>query len=171
MRVAALRTDIGRLYIDDVENRSQRNFSSEPVGQSRYLHTPTDAELTKILTAYGIDGTLTLAALRTAVYGGVTPPFTSVDVSGATLSGLGPIAGLPAPQEAAIILELQNLIAPSLVETGPVLLSFVYGKLSKFSLTSYRPGSPYPETIARLGFAAAAAVACVDNDGVTPFSL
>jgi hypothetical protein len=170
MRVAALRTDIGHLNLDDVENSSQRNFSSEPAGQSRYFHAPTDAELTAVLAKYGITTTtLPLATLRTAVYGGATAPYASVNVASATLIALAGISALAATPQAACVADLQNLIAPSLVETGPVLLSFVYGKLHKLSNTSFQPGSPNAATIARLGYSAHAAVACVANDGSTPF--
>jgi len=172
MRVAALRTDIGHLYLDDVENRSQKNFSSEPAGQSRYFHVPTDAELTTVLASFGITlTTLPLATLRTAVYGGATAPFTSVDVSSATLVALAGISALVGAVQTACVTALQNLIAPSLVETGPVLLSFVYGKLSKLSAVTFQPGSPFPETETRLGYAATAAVAVVENDGNTPYSV
>lgn len=44
------RTDLPKgLYISDIENTSQRNFSSEPAGQSRYFRRPTDAELLGVL--------------------------------------------------------------------------------------------------------------------------
>jgi hypothetical protein len=49
MRVAVVRTDISKFYLADVENTSQRNFSSEPKGQSRYIYKPSNAELTAIL--------------------------------------------------------------------------------------------------------------------------
>ena len=172
MRVAALRSDIKDIYLDDVENSSQRTFSSEPAGQSRYFHLPSDAELTAILTKYSITLiTLPLATLRTAVYGAAVAPFSSVDVSSATLVALAGISGLGPTPQAACVADLQNLIAPPLVETGPVLLSFVYGKLNKLSNVSYQPGSPNAATIARLGYIANAAVACVESDGVTPFSV
>jgi hypothetical protein len=49
MRVGIVRSDIGKLYLSDVENKSQRNFSSQPKGQSRYLSKPTDAQLATML--------------------------------------------------------------------------------------------------------------------------
>ena len=348
MRVAALRTDIGHLYLDDIENSSQRNFSSEPAGQSRYIHSPTDAELAAVLKSYAFvtrvgstaspfdttiaDGTIlkikasaaaaytsitvtsgaavtaaqivvdlnlgftnaglpfrarvsganvaidstiggpaayiqmdtTAAALATvlgltiaalsgltvsllikAVYVGlnavagqtgvaatvtafdgteatiggltgmqasdvgkvitfsgsanpanngtfrindfisatsvkvanedaVSPDAAltwteyanmSVDVSVATINALSSFSLLTTAQKSALDTAIANVIAPSLVETGPVLLSFVYGKLSKLSSSSYQPGG------ARIGLPAGAAVACVANDGSTPYTI
>lgn len=51
MRVGIVRTDIGNLYLSDLENSSQRCFSSEPRGQSRYVHRLTTAEITALLEA------------------------------------------------------------------------------------------------------------------------
>lgn len=161
MRVAIVRTDLGHLYLDDVENTSQRHFSSEPAGQSRYFHRPSDAELTAVLAKYGITtATLSLATLRAAVY----PSATTVNVAPATLTALAGITALTATQ-AACVADLQNLIAPSLVETGPALLSFAYGKLSKLRSAAFQPGA------GRSGLPAGIAVAIVANDGSTAFTL
>lgn len=54
MRVAIVRTDIQKLYLQDIENSSQRDFSSEPKGQSRYFVHPTDAQLTAVLNRYAL---------------------------------------------------------------------------------------------------------------------
>lgn len=54
MRVAIVRTDISKIYLADVENSSQRDFSSQPKGQSRYLVHPTDAQLTAVLNQYAL---------------------------------------------------------------------------------------------------------------------
>ncbi len=51
MRLATVRTDIQKIYLSDIENASQRNFSSQPKGQSRYIVRPTDAQLLAILEA------------------------------------------------------------------------------------------------------------------------
>lgn len=53
MRIGVVRTDLNRIYLSDLENTSQRNFSSEPPGQSRYISRPTDAQLTAALVAGG----------------------------------------------------------------------------------------------------------------------
>jgi hypothetical protein len=54
MRIGFTRTDIGPLYIDDIENRSQRNFSSEPRGQSRYFARAASADLEAALDQWAI---------------------------------------------------------------------------------------------------------------------
>lgn len=48
-----IRNDIGGVYIADVENTSQRYFSSEPAGQSRYVKKPTNSDLASVLNLYG----------------------------------------------------------------------------------------------------------------------
>ncbi len=54
MRIGIVRTDIARIYLSDIENASQRDFSSQPKGQSRYLEYPTDAQLTAVLNKYAL---------------------------------------------------------------------------------------------------------------------
>jgi hypothetical protein len=366
MRVAPLRSDIGHIYLDDVENASQRNFSSEPVGQSRYFDLPTDAGIASMLasvafvtllgtnastfnttgsnatklnikasasasytqitvtsgaaqtaaqvvadlnagfssnglpflarvsgTHVAIDSTvggpnafielsasspstaalqtvlgltagsavsgLTVAALKNAVYVGVNAvagqtgsaasiatagPYgvngttvalltgltgmtaamvgqcitvsgatsavnngtflitgyvsstsvyaankdaiadasngsltwtqyanLSVNVSAATINALSTFTNLSTAQQTALDNAVANLIAPSLVETGPVLLSFVYGKLGLLSSTAFQPGFPNVTTETRLGYPPGPAVACVEADGVTPYTV
>jgi len=365
MRVALVRSDIGRVYLDDVENTSQRDFSAEPPGQSRYFEVPTDAQITSMLagvafvTSLGtnaqpfdttvangaklnirtsatasftqitissaagqtaasivtqlnaaflaagigavarataanhvaIDTTvggpngyleisaatpsaaalqtvlglavaatsgLTVAQLKTAVYIGASAipgqtgaaavitsvlngyatvttltgmtsgdvgrcitfsgsthptnngtfritqflsatsvvianvdavvdagPLTwteyanlTIDVSAATINALSTFANLSAAQQTALDNAIANLIAPSLVETGPVLLSFAFGKLSKLFNPAYQPGtgvsSAYPfgeGALTRLPYPPGAAVAIVANDGHTIFTL
>lgn len=162
MRVAIVRSDVGHMYLDDIENTSQRDFSSEPAGQSRYLHRPTDAELTAILAKYSITlVTLPLATLRAAVY----PTAVTVNVASATLTALAGISALAPTAQAACVADLQNAIAPSLVETGPVLLSFVYGVLSKMKVATFQPGGT------RGNLPAGIAAAIVANDGSTVYTV
>lgn len=269
MRVAFIRTDISREYLSDIENSSQRNFSSEPQGQSRYLHKPTDTELANMLAVYGrltirgsdtaatvdtsvangtklnirigstatysqitvtssataaktaivtelnagfvaaglgltarISGTnqvaidttlggpdayvsisasspstgalhtvlglaasattgLSVAALKAAVY----PSATTVNVAPATINALSTFSLLATATQTSLDTAVADLVAPSLVETGPVLLSFVYGVLSKLRSSTFQPGG------ARIGLAAGAAVAIVANDGSTVYSI
>jgi hypothetical protein len=54
MRIAIVRTDIQKVYLSDIENSSQRDFSSEPKGQSRYFARPSDAQLTAVLNQYAL---------------------------------------------------------------------------------------------------------------------
>jgi hypothetical protein len=162
MRVAMVRADIHRVYLSDVENTSQRNFSSEPIGQSRYFTKPTDAALIAIETKYGITQiVLPVATLKAAIY----PTAVTVDVRSVTLGALAGITGLAPTPKAACIAEFQALVAPKLVETGPVLLSFVYGIISKLRSTTFQPGG------ARIGLPIGVAAAIVQDDGFTVFTL
>lgn len=277
MRVGIVRSDIGKVYLADVENRSQRNFSSQPAGQSRNFEKPTDAKLLAVLNAKAIlsakgDNTsatsnttggnnvlrirtsstsaysvltvtsnaalpkatlvadlntafanaglplrarlttsgadtnkvtidtvapnsgptgylqidtaangstlnallhsgwavspptltgLSVAALKTAAY----PSATTIDVSTGTLSGLSTFVSMLLTERQALEAAIADSIAPSLVETGPVLLSFVHGQLSKLRSTAFQPGG------ARIGLPAGVAVAVVESDGSTPFTV
>jgi DNA-binding phage protein len=267
--MAIVRSDIGHLYLNDVENRSQRNFSSQPPGQSRYFHKPTDAEFAALLgrvafltiqgsdtaatvdttiangtklniktsaaapytqvvvtssatlaktqivtelnlaflnaglglvariagtnkitidttakgtTAYvsisasspstaalhtvlGLAATTTtgmsVATLKTAAY----PTAITVDVSTATLGALSTFALQTVAAKAATVAAIADFIAPSLIETGPALLSFALGNMSKLTSALFQPGG------ARIGLPIGVAAAIVANDGVTPFTL
>lgn len=266
MRVGAIRTDIQKVYLADIENRAQRCFSSEPPGQSRYLAKPSDADLKEVLDTYAflslygsnnaatvdtsmganellikvkatdsfttisvtenaataktlirdeintqleaaglplvarlagnrliIDSTgtnsgpgayiaididanstlnpvvgftagalsgLSVAALKAAVYAGG-----SVDVSDATITALSTFQYLTTAAQDDLVAGVADLVAPSLVETGPVLLSFVYGNLSKYNAADFQPGGD------RVGLPSGAAVVCLEDDGSTLFSV
>lgn len=281
MRIGIVRTDIQKVYLADLENTSQRNFSSEPPGQSRYISRPTDAQLTAALVAGGahvsilgtvagatkatngpsnvlrvrtsptaafsvitvtssatlanaqlitelntgigtaglplvarlgnagtplqvllestvngpsayleIDTTangsnlntavgfaaggvilngLTPATLRVAVY----PTATTINVASATITALGSspavanatFGNLTTVQQAAIVLAVQDSVAPKLVETGRALLSFDRGIIAKLRSALFQPGG------ARSGLPAGIAAAVVANDGSTVFSV
>lgn len=270
MRVAIVRSDIQSFYLNDVENSSQRNFSSEPVGQSRYLKKPTDAQLQAVLdskakltirgantaatvdTAGTANGTLlniktssaaaftqvtvtsnatlakaqivtelnaqfvlnglglvarisgtnqvtidstakganayievsasspstaalhtllgitaaattpaSLATVKAAVY----PTATTVNVAPATINALSTFTLALAADQDALNLALADLIAPKMIETGAVLLSFAFGNLSKLRVASFQPGG------ARAGLPAGICAAIVANDGSTPFTV
>lgn len=92
MRVGIVRSDIGKIFLNDVESRSQRCFSKEPPGQALYLHKPTDAELLAVLDGYAnltIRGSDTNATVDTTVANGTklnirtssTAAFTQVTVT------------------------------------------------------------------------------------------
>jgi hypothetical protein len=276
MRVGIVRSDIGKVYLSDVENRSQRCFSSEPAGQSRNFVKPTDDALLAVLNAKAIlsakgdnasatsnttggnnvlrvrtnpvgtysvitvtsnaalskaqlaadlntgflnaglplvatvlaapdlnkiqidtvypetgpsatlqiDTTangstlnaalhstwaagppnlagLSVAALKAAVY----PSATTINVASATITALSTFASMQTAAQTALVTAVQDAVAPALVETGPVLLSFVYGVLSKLRSTAFQPGG------ARIGLPAGVAAAIVANDGSTVFTL
>jgi len=266
MRVGAIRTDIQKVYLADIENRAQRCFSSEPPGQSRYLEKPSDDDFKSVLDTYaflslygsnnaatvnttggnnvfkvrvsataayttinvtsnaalakatirnelnagfesaslplvarlvgnriivdsngsnsgpaayiGVDvggnstlnpivgftagalSGLSVTALKAAVYAGGT-----VDVSSATILALSTFTRLLAAAQDALVGGIADLAAPSLIETGPVLLSFVYGNLSKYNSADFQPGGD------RAGLTAGAAVVCLEDDGSTLFSV
>lgn len=269
MRVAIVRSDISKIYLDDVENTSQRNFSSMPAGQSRYFVKPSDAQFLAALESYAIitkqgsdtaatvdtsiangtklnirdtaggayvqvtvsssataakativselntaftnaglrlvarlDGSdkvtidttlggpnahirisaaspstgalhtvlglattttdgLSVAALKAAVY----PTGTTVDVSTATVTALSTFSLLASVDSTALVDGVADLVAPKLIETGMVLLSFAYGKLSKLSNASFQPGGT------RSGLPAGVAAAIVADDGSTTYTL
>jgi hypothetical protein len=270
MRIGIVRTDISKIYLSDVENSSQRNFSSEPRGQSRYFLKPSDSMIDLVLsqnvilsvrgtdlnatvntaannslrvrtkatdpftvlvvttgavvakttiandlnllfistglplsaTVTGanelqIDSTttnmgpsayiefdslangstlntvvgfnaagqvytgLSVAAFKTAVY----PTATTINVSSANISALSTLALLTPTQLSTLVETLAELIAPKLVETGPVLLSFAYGILSKLRNTSFQPGGP------RIALPAGVAAHILEDDGLTTFTL
>lgn len=92
MRVGIVRSDIQKIFLNDVESRSQRCFSMEPPGQTRYLHKPSDAELLAALNGYAnltIRGTDQNATVDTTVANGTklnircssTAAYTQVTVS------------------------------------------------------------------------------------------
>ncbi|HEY8095936.1 MAG TPA: hypothetical protein VIE65_07530 [Methylobacter sp.] len=277
MRLGFVRSDIsanssnGRLYLQDVENSSQRNFSSEPKGQSRYFRKPTDTELTALLNTYAfvtIQGSNTAATVDTTVANGTklnirtsaSATFTQITVTsnaavtkaqliidlnaGFKAAGLGltariagtnqvtidttaigpnayveisagsPSAGtfqtvvglavaatpgvtlanlksaiyptattinvstagiaattgatfslMTNAAETALVSAIADKVAPRLVETGAVLLSFAYGVISKLRSTTFQPGGT------RIGLPAGIAAACVQDDGSTVFTL
>jgi hypothetical protein len=273
------------MYLNDVENRSQRCFSSQPAGQSRYFHKPTVAELNAVLataafvTVQGTDfaaavatngangtklnirasaaapftqvtvtsnaalpkatlvadlnisfinaglplrarlagvggagnlqvtidttvggpdahieisaGVPSAATLQTVVglavpgitngitgtilttvgVGGVYPTATTIDVSTAHLLSLSTFALMTAAQKAAVVAAIADYVAPSLVETGPALLSFVYGNLSKMRVATFHPGGLKPGTTTFVGLPAGICAAITAADGVTAFTV
>jgi hypothetical protein len=270
MRVGFVRSDISHLYLNDIENRSQRAFSMEPAGQSRYFHQPTSAEITTTLNTYAflsvlatdvaatvdtsVNNTLRIrklaadafsiiavpAGVATAKTGirdslnlsfinlglpfvasitapnklqidtagtnagptarmeidsvangstlntavgfpvGVTivsgisaatliatvyPTSVTINVSTAAITALSTFVLLSATKQTNLVNGIANTIAPQLVESGPVLLSFVYGVISKLRSATFQPGGT------RSGLPAGIAAAVVQNDGVTVYTV
>ncbi len=268
MRIGIVRTDIAKIFLSDVENSSQRDFSSQPKGQSRYFVHPTDAQLTAVLNRYAlatllgtntstfnttgsnatklnirtkttdsykqvtvrsgaavtaaqivtdlnlafrnnsiaalarVSGTsvaidtvlggpgvnldldasspstaalqtvlglsvtavagTTVSALKAAIY----PSVTTVNVASATIIGVSAsLTNMTAAAQAALVAAVQDIVAPRIVETGPVLLSFYKGVLSKMRNASFRPGG------ARVNLPAKAACVVLADDGSTVFTL
>jgi hypothetical protein len=101
MRVAMVRSDIGKLYTSDVESMVQRDFSAEPPGQSRDIYKPSDAAITTLLNQQAVislvGGNSGVAGFNTAAGTGTilkirassTAAWTSITVtSGAAVSGV-----------------------------------------------------------------------------------
>ena len=76
MRVGLIRQDLSRVYLDDVENTSQRNFSSQPPGQSRYFEYPSNAVLTSVLNQYAFLSILGSAAVYPLTISGANDTLT-----------------------------------------------------------------------------------------------
>ena len=68
MLVAPIRNDVpqGFLYLNDVENRAQRNFPYETEGQSRYLDFATAAQITGFINHLRLNGGTSAAGVTTA---------------------------------------------------------------------------------------------------------
>lgn len=272
MLVIPIRSDLRSLYINDIENRSQRNFSSEPAGQSLYVNKGTNAEFSEALENYGYvalisstnsntfnttsgnntlvvkdsasgssktisvtsNAALTRAALVSDLNTGFsaqgvslsarvydtnrvviestgtnkgsvayieilssstleddlglsTTPVTSVDletlldkvyptstsanVSESQMQTISQFAGLSDSKIEALTGAIQSVAGFNLVETGPVLLSFAYGTLSKLSSSSYQPGAQNGVSNVHVDLPVGPAVVCLENDGSTLFSL
>ena len=108
----------------------------------------------------GTQPTALLAAVKAAVY----PTPTTINVSSAAIIGADPgYAFLSPTGQTALVQRVADLVAPSLIETGDVLLSFYGGIISKARVATYRPDG------ARAGKATGIALACVHNDGVTAY--
>jgi len=104
---------------------------------------------------------LSLAALRTAVY----PTAATIDVSSATILALSTFSLLATAAQTALVAAVADAVAPSFTETSLVLLSFVNGVLGKAADAAFQPGGT------RIGLTAGPAIACVEDDGSTPFTV
>ncbi len=146
MRVGLIRQDLARIYLDDVENTSQRNFSSQPPGQSRYFEYPLSTVLTSVLNQYAFlsfigttaqgagfvvgPGADTLAIKTSATAAG----FTAIVVPHATYSAAALATYLNAQFAANRLL----VVASAQTVAGNVFLQ----------LDTIAPGSPYVPSFA-----------------------
>ena len=262
MRLATVRTDMGPFFVADIESRSQRCFSSEPPGQTRYFEKASDAALTDVLNTYGkltiaatdngatidtstnttllltdsstaahvtvtvtssatlskaalvtslnsqfatlglnlnarlqdgtnrlridtagsniglgayvdanstalavalglsltaVSGTTMLTALKAIIY----PSASTVALQNGDIDGVLSFANLSTADLATLCDAVRDAAAPELVETGPVLLSYVYGQISKFAGATFQPGGD------RAGYPAGAAFVVLADNGAT----
>jgi hypothetical protein len=157
MRVAVIRGDISKaLFIADVESKSQASATTEPSrGNSRYVGRPNATNIQNYLNAQGLVTVAATLITATVPVGG------PVDVSSATIMGVAGLGAATAAQVAAI----QELLAPQFVETDAVKKSFLSGNLSGYRSASFNP-DPRRDPALTPG----AAIALVQDDGVTPFT-
>lgn len=158
MRVAVIRGDLSKaLFIADVEPKSQSGASAEPPrGNARYVGRPNATNIQNYLNAQGLAASAATLITATVPVGG------PVDVSSATITGVAGLGGATVAQVAA----LQELLAPQFVETDAVKKSFLFGNLSGFRSASFNP-DPRREPALVNG----PAIALVQDDGVTPFTV
>ncbi len=166
-----IRDDLNAAFIDAglglfatvVSNRIQ--IDSLIGGPTAYIEVDTVGNGSTLNTAIGLaDGAtsgLSISDLKTAIY----PTSSTVDVSSTTILALSTFSLLSTDKQDRLVDATADLVAPTLVETGLTLLSFAYGVLSKLRSVDFQPGGD------RIGLPTGPAVACVEDDGSTPFSL
>lgn len=123
-RVTVIRTDVPFMYLNDLENRSQRNPPYEGVGQSRYVGSVVLGNGNgrfETIQAFllSVSATESVATLLAGTVG-------SSDVSTGTIQSTIASVVLTAGE----LIELQDLLSFRFVETGPFLLSFDSGVIS-----------------------------------------
>jgi len=158
MRVAVIRGDISKaLFIADVEAKSQSNASTEaPRGNARYVGRPNATNIQAYLDAQG------LAAVAATLITATVPVGGPVDVSSATITGVAGLGGATGTQVAA----LQELLAPQFVETDAVKKSFLYGNLAGYRSANFNPDPRRSPALSN-----GAAIALVQDDGSTPYTV
>jgi len=158
MRVGVIRGDLSSpLFIGDLEPTSQIDPMIEH-GQSRYLSRPDPVKLQAYLDAQGLGtgggGSATAAITITAS----NPVGGPIDVSASTVAALTGLGAATVTQLAAIA----DFLAPRFIETDVAKKSYLFGMLHGFLSSSFTPD---PNR-----FSASAAIAVVEDDGVTLFS-
>jgi len=156
MRVGVIRGDLpGPIFIADLEPASQTDSPVEPPGQTRYITRPNATNIAAYLAAQGLNASATALITACVPIGG------PVDVSSNTIKAVSGLGSASAPQVTA----LQDLMAPRFIETQVAIQSFQVGNLAGYLLASYTPD---PNRLPAL--ATGAAIAVVEDDGVTAFS-
>jgi hypothetical protein len=141
-------------------------------GPSARLEIDTVGNGSTLNTAIGyaaggvIVGGMSVATLEAAIY----PGGTVVDVSPATINALSTFSDLTTAQQALIRdgnneNGIADVVAPRLVETSLVLLSFASGVIHHLGLATFQPGGD------RVGLPAGAVGSILEDDGVTAFTL
>lgn len=158
MFVAVIRGDLSKpLFIADLEPKSQANATTEsPLGQNRYITRPDATRLAAYLTSESLTVVVANLIAATVPVGG------PVDISPATIRG---VTGLAAATDAQVT-AIQNFLAAKFVETEVVKGSYLNGNLAGFRSASFNPDSRRVPAISN-----GAAIALVQDDGVTPFTV
>jgi hypothetical protein len=148
-------------------NQLQIDTTDDNAGPSARLQVDSVVNGSTLNTAVGfaaggvtVTG-ITVASVKAAVY----PTPTTINVSTAAIVALSSWSLLSATKQAALVDAVAEVIAPSFVETGAVLLSFAYGVFSKMRSATFQPGGD------RVGLPAGVAAAFLQDDGVSVFSL
>ncbi len=140
-------------------NQIQIDSTSTNMGPGSYVGIDTVANGSTLSTAVGYSSSgvtaagLTVSALQTAVY----PTSSTIDVSSATISALSTFSDMDTTSLAALVEAIADAVAPHIVETGPAMLSFAHGSISKARAAAFQPH----------GYPAGIGVAVVENDGTT----
>ena len=147
-----------RIYSTGTNTGESARLENDTFANGSTLNTPlglTDGSVNTILS-----NVANVTALLLVVY----PTSVTIDVSTAALVAFENIVDLSSDDQTAIIAAIADLVAPQLVETGLVELSFVQGILSEMVKATFQPGG------SRAGLPAGIGAAVVENDGVTAFS-
>jgi hypothetical protein len=147
-------------------NKIQIDTVAPNSGPSAYLQLDNAVGGSTLNALIGLPNGVTMTGLPVAtLIAAVYPTPVTVDVTSATLNALSSFSLLTTAQQ-GLLLDgddengIADIVAPRLVETGPVLLSFVFGNISKLRNAAFQPGGD------RIGLPAGVAVHVVADSGV-----
>jgi hypothetical protein len=156
MYVGVIRGDLpGPVFLADLEPTSGTNFSTEPPGQTRYIARPNLANITKYLAAQSLVASASGLITATNPIGG------PLNVSSAAITAVSGLGSATATQVTA----LQGMLAAHFTETDVAIKSFALGNLSKYLEATFTPDSTRRPALAQ-----SAAIAVVQDDGMTAFT-
>jgi hypothetical protein len=135
MRVGLIRSDLSRIYLDDVENTSQRNFSSQPPGQSRYFEYPLNLQLTSVLNQFAFLSVLGSGAVFPLTLTGANNTLTVKTTAAAGVSVTVPTGAYATAAALAVAINAQ------LTNAGILAVSSSQG--GQIQVDTIAPGSPY----------------------------
>lgn len=151
MRIGVIRNDLpGPIYLADLESKSQHNASVDPPGQTRAINRPDAALIAEYLASQGLVANASALITETVPVGG------PLNVSAAKIKA---VAGLATATNAQVR-ALQDFLAPHIADTHLAVQSFQVGNIAGFKDANYSCNGDLPQ---------GAAIAVVQDDGVTPF--